>query len=467
MHSFRRRFRRSFLRSFITFTTICVFATFLYILIDQKVSEVPRLDELRRLRATAVERRWLRETKNRVLAVARNHSGLPSPERKPVVSRGDAKINEAELLMENPVKYYVWKSNKLPLPNYNVHAFYYPWYGTPSVDGDYIHWNHPYLPHWRKEEAAKWPSGKHEPPDDVGSNFYPEIGPYSSRNETVVHLHMYQMRLANVGVAVVSWYPVDQKDDNGESLDRVFPLILKVAHQHGIKVAVHSEPYNARKLEHIRSDIVYFIDKYGDHPAMYRVRKDDSSPALPMVYVYDSYLTETQDWIDLLHPGGKMTVRGTKYDCLFISLLVSDKHMSMIERANFDGFYTYFAANGFTYGSTHKNWPHLKAMADQKGKIFIPSLGPGYVDTQVRPWNGPTTRDRDSGVYYMNSFQDALRLQPRFVSITSFNEWHEGSQIEPAIPKQIPRFTYLDYGRLGPGGYLEATRHYASLVGNQ
>jgi hypothetical protein len=27
-------------------------------------------------------------------------------------------------------------------------------------------------------------------------------------------------------------------------------------------------------------------------------------------------------------------------------------------------------------------------------------------------------------------------VNPSFVAITSFNEWHEGTQIEPAAPKQ-------------------------------
>ncbi|XP_065837717.1 glycoprotein endo-alpha-1,2-mannosidase-like [Oscarella lobularis] len=465
MPNLGRRMRRSFVRSFVVFTAICMFAMFLYVLIDQNVSERPNLEKLRQVRANALQRRFLRETKNRVQAVARNTSHrLPSLEKKPVGPVG--KVNEADLLEKNPIKYYLWKSNNLPLPNYNVHAFYYPWYGTPDVDGEYIHWNHPFLPHWNKEETAKYPSGKHQPPDDIGSNFYPEIGAYSSKNETVVHLHMYQIRLAGIGVAVVSWYPPDKKDDNGKSLDSVMPLLLQVAHEHKLKIAIHSEPYKERDATHMRNDIVYFMDKYGNHPAMYRFKKTNDV-SLPMVYVYDSYLTDTQDWIDLLQPNGKSTVRGTKYDCVFISLLVTDRHKGLIERANFDGFYTYFAANGFTYGSTHRNWPQLKEIADKTGKLFIPSIGPGYVDTQVRPWNGQTTRDRQSGMYYMNSFQDALRLKPPIVSITSFNEWHEGTQIEPAVPKKTPQFTYLDYGKQGPLSYLEATRHYASLVGHQ
>ena len=89
--------------------------------------------------------------------------------------------------------------NKLPKPNYNIHAFYYPWYGNPEFDDDYYHWNHPFLPHWNKKEAKKWPTGRHEPPTDIGSNFYPELGPYSSRDPGVIENHMQQMRSAGIG----------------------------------------------------------------------------------------------------------------------------------------------------------------------------------------------------------------------------------------------------------------------------
>ena len=51
-------------------------------------------------------------------------------------------------------------------------------------------------------------------------------------------------------------------------------------------------------------------------------------------------------------------------------------------------------------------------------------------------------------------------LSPELVGITSFNEWHEGTQIEPAVPKQIPGFTYLDYQPLSADYYLKRTAYW-------
>ena len=85
------------------------------------------------------------------------------------------------------------------IPSYNVHAFYYPWYGNPKHDGKYLHWNHDYLPHWNKEEAKKWKSGQHVPPNDIGSNYYPALGPYSSKDPEVIAKHMEMMKSAKIG----------------------------------------------------------------------------------------------------------------------------------------------------------------------------------------------------------------------------------------------------------------------------
>ena len=90
--------------------------------------------------------------------------------------------------------------NNWPEPNYNVHVFYYPWYGNPESDGRYLHWNHRFIPHWDKDQAMKWPMGQHVPPDDIGANYYPELGPYSSRSQKVIEDHMQQIRSAGIGM---------------------------------------------------------------------------------------------------------------------------------------------------------------------------------------------------------------------------------------------------------------------------
>lgn len=50
------------------------------------------------------------------------------------------------------------------------------------------------------------------------------------------------------------------------------------------------------------------------------------------------------------------------------------------------------------------------------------------------PNEQPLILERNGGTTYQNQWQAAQKtgVQPMMVTITTFNEWHEGTQIEPA-----------------------------------
>ncbi|KAJ8291214.1 hypothetical protein GJAV_G00022700 [Gymnothorax javanicus] len=324
-----------------------------------------------------------------------------------------------------------------PAPNYRLHVFYYSWYGNPQFDGKYIHWDHPVLQHWDPKVAARYPKGKHSPPDDIGANFYPALGVYSSRDPSVIEAHMQQIRTAAIGVLALSWYPPALKDDNGDTTDEIVPLILDTAQKYQVKVVFHIEPYKGRDDISMYRNVKYIMERYGQHPAFYR-QQTSSGRFLPLFYVYDSYLSSPETWASLLKDSGRHTVRNTPFDGLFIALLVEDKHRRDILAAGFDGVYTYFATNGFSHG-----------------------VGPGYIDTSIRPWNFQNTRNRINRKYYETAFAAALEARADIISITSFNEWHEGTQIEKAVPKTVGQMKYEDYLPHRPEAYLEMTQKWA------
>ena len=63
------------------------------------------------------------------------------------------------------------------------------------------------------------------------------------------------------------------------------------------------------------------------------------------------------------------------------------------------------------------------------------------------------THPRKEGAYYEEMWREAINIHSEIVSVTSFNEWHEGSQIESAVKKE----GYEDYGN-DPDFYLKLTR---------
>ena len=329
-------------------------------------------------------------------------------------------------------------------PYDKVHIFYYPWYGNPQTDKFHYHWNHQQFV--KEGEPKNYPGG-----DYIAANFYPRLGCYSSNSDQDLEAHMLMLRRAKAGVLCTSWWGKDSYTD------KAIPRLLDAAARHNIKVCFHIEPFPGRNAQTTRDALVYIIDKYGSHSAFYRYGKDKPCP---MFYVYDSYLTPAEQWKTILSPDGPQTIRNTKYDSVVIGLWVKENEQTFMTEGHFDGCYTYFATDGFTYGSTVTNWSGLAEWAQQNDKLFIPSVGPGYIDLCIRPWNDVNTRDRQNGAYYDREFAAAIAVRPPIISITSFNEWHEGTQIEPAVPKQISDFKYLDYSPGEPEYYLDRTGYW-------
>mgnify|MGYP005854591753 CR=1 FL=1 len=63
------------------------------------------------------------------------------------------------------------------------------------------------------------------------------------------------------------------------------------------------------------------------------------------------------------------------------------------------------------------------------GRAFVATVMPGYDDLRVR--NGHQ-RSRENGAYYQRTWVDAVAYNADAVVITSFNEFFEGSHIEPS-----------------------------------
>lgn len=332
--------------------------------------------------------------------------------------------------------------------DYKTIAFYYDWYGNEEFDGGMSHWAHVVLNDPADSNNTGFIPGTES---NIAANFYPELGRYSNRDPKIIKEHMEMFKKARIGVAALSWW-----NENNAAEGEKNRLLLDEAEKAGVKVCFHIEPYGNRTASSVRDNIKKIVDLYGNHPAFYRI--DDK----PVFFIYDSYLISTEEWARLLANEGDITIRNTSYDSKVIGLWlnsISDEGPKFL-KANFDGFYTYFSAVGFNHGANPENWIEFQKWAEENDKLFIPSVGPGYIDTRVRVWNTFTTRDRNNGYYYDMMYKKAIDANVPYISITSFNEWHEGTQIEPAKPYKGAEFTYLDYGSLPTDYYLTRTAYW-------
>jgi len=81
-------------------------------------------------------------------------------------------------------------------------------------------------------------------------------------------------------------------------------------------------------------------------------------------------------------------------------------------------------------------------------KLWIATAMPGYDDSRMLDRRDRFARARDDGAYYQRTWAGAVATNPDMISISSFNEWTEGHQIEPSVT----------YGSL----YLDLTRELIS-----
>jgi hypothetical protein len=315
-----------------------------------------------------------------------------------------------------------------------VTAFFYPWYGSPAFDGKWIHWN----------------QLGHVPPDDIASSFYPVKGAYSSRDPATLTQQLQELRAARIGVISVSWW------GKGKMEDEALPMLFSFAAAAGIKIAFHMEPYQGQTAASIASDIHYLLGLYGRSPALYRVSMptsgDPSTAARPVFYLFGS---SKLPWADLRTAISGL--RGTPDDSI---IFVHSPKAISATRLGADGVYTYDAM------TSPDALAGLVADCKTANIICSPSVAPGY-DNREAVSTGIAVVDRQNGARYDSMWQAVLKAGARWVSVTSFNEWHEGTQIEPAKAYTAGSRTYLGYdGAYGspasdaPNAYLERTAYW-------
>jgi glycoprotein endo-alpha-1,2-mannosidase len=289
-----------------------------------------------------------------------------------------------------------------------VAIFYYPWYSTPRRDGLWSHW---YV--------------ESENGHVLSTPYFPARGLYSSSNPRVVDAQMREIASAGIDTVVVSWWGFGSRE--AERL----PLVLDIAKRIGLLVALHLEPYADRTPSSTAEDIAQ-LAKLG----------------IADFYVYDADRDAPGSWAEALAPLDGVRIFG---------------HTTLVGRAKaagFDGLYTYDV--GTWSGST---FARICAQAHAVGLLCAPSVGPGY-DARLATGH-ELVRSRENGVSYDRMWKRALRARADLVTITSYNEWQEGTQIEPARA-QAGRPAYEGaWGRRGLAAqraYLDATGVWASRL---
>jgi hypothetical protein len=252
--------------------------------------------------------------------------------------------------------------------------FFYPWYSNMRHDGHYAHWT----------------EGGHAPPFDLASHFFPARGAYSSGDPRVLRAQMRDIAAAGVDEVASSWW------GRGSREDARLGAVIRAGKLRALQVAVQLEPYTGRTVESVGADLRYL-----------------RGLGVRNVYVYRSGDFSTEEWTAVTRqPTG-------------IRLFAQTNRVGFAAKAGFAGFYTY---DILLYGG--RKFSRLCAQAHALGILCAPSVGPGYAARQAT--GDVRVKPRLFGATYDSMWSAAARADADLVTITSYNEWGEGTQIEPA-----------------------------------
>jgi Glycosyl hydrolase family 99 len=335
-----------------------------------------------------------------------------------------------------------------------VMAFYYGWYGGP--------------PAWRH-----WSDSGHDPDQltadgqrDIAATDYPALGPYDSQTTQVIDQHLAWAGDSGIDVLISSWWGPGTYEDQslGLLLDRIeataSPLRASIyletwalfyGHQFQADFFTDSRNFLPDSRAQIRQKavdwIVYLLETYGARPGLERVL------GRPVVFVYTAALFAPIEWqaifasvheatgIDAFYQadveGADFSALAQVFDGLHVYTpvhLTAEGDLSFVARI-FDpqAAVTNPASevtDPLTVGGDYRAWA---AEARALGRSWSATVIPGFDDRKIRNPSFVVSRDHGGERTYDFFWRQALSTRPDWVLITTFNEWHEGTEIEPSV----------------------------------
>lgn len=282
----------------------------------------------------------------------------------------------------------------------------------------------------------------------------PGMGHYDSRNSAVISNHMAWAAQAGLNELILSWWGLASA--SGLRMDGDVPAILNAAAQNNVRVLFMIDAYAGRTPQSVASDIRYLIAQYSGYSAWYTSSRP--TPYLtnplprPVFFVYMSATdtsTTPANWtaaLDSIHANSNAAV-----------LIHNTLDPSWVTVGHFDGMFSYGTGTDYSTRDLAQKLP--------AGAWYIPTAYPGFNAYRSKGWTGIVPRN--GGATYDQTWSQALDLgiDMPMVSVTSFNEWTETTQIEPCgAGTDLDGFVWETYGALGAYGYLNKTLSWAQAA---
>ncbi len=308
-----------------------------------------------------------------------------------------------------------------------VSVYYYPWYDTNK------HWNGGYL----RDELTPVQS--------------PLLGEYSNRDTAIIDQHLAWSETYGIDNWILSWWGQGSWEDNTIKYGikpRISGRNVKYClfyESAGLLDLQNDEIFfDSAKTQEFRDDITYIANTYFSDTNYFTIN------GRPVLFIY---LTRTFSGV---YPQAITQVRQDMQNLGYDIYLVGDEvywgfanttrigTLDAITAYNMHGPTPYdgYPDNTGFFDDISTQYSYFRDNANYFGVSFIPGIMPGFNDRAVRLQDDhyviPPKVHPDSGFYstYTQFAELAIHYIDtgiNMVCITSFNEWHEDTQIEPTI----------------------------------
>ncbi|MDM8528908.1 hypothetical protein QUF58_11965 [Anaerolineales bacterium HSG24] len=254
------------------------------------------------------------------------------------------------------------------------------------------------------------------------------LQPYDSSDPMVIARHIGQARQIGLNGFTVHWFvPGGPTDRNfaellNQSQNQPFysTIVFSRHIYHGGNISQHSV---AEALRHI-------IERHSDHVNFLRFA------GKPVIFFTDIHRVPTragqssqQFWSEV-----RQQVDPQR-QTMWIAEGLDFSYLS-----EFDGQYVFKITHTTSVNDYRKNGSWAKRVRQAgDSKLWAATISPGWDDlnagckSDVREPAPPHRVDRADGAYFRATFDAALQGNPDWLIVGSFNEWVEGSYIEPSL----------------------------------